>query len=112
MAHHSKIYIPKKEEEYLAPFGPVMGYKKMTPNFVKKMNKLMSPNLEDWSDNLVGKVKQELRFSKEIEQLWLDEFSQFIGRLHNYVEYRHSFGTQKLDTETFNYGIQIVSDGL
>jgi|TARA_R100001460_G_scaffold71264_1_gene111993 hypothetical protein len=109
MAHHSKIYIPKKEEEYLAPFGPVMGYKKMTPNFVKKMNKLMSPNLEDWSDNLVGKVKQELRFSKEIEQLWLDEFSQFIGRLHNYVEYRHSFGTQKLDTETFNYGIQIVS---
>ena len=109
MAHHSKIYIPKKDEEYLAPFGPVMGYKKMTPSFVTKMNKLMSPDLEDWSDNLVGKVKQELKFTKEIEQLWLDECSQFIGRLHNYVEYRHSFGTQKLDTESFNYGIQIVS---
>ena len=38
MAHHSKIYTPKKEEEYIAPFGPVMGYKKMTPSFLRKMN--------------------------------------------------------------------------
>ena len=90
MAHHSKIYTPKKEEEYIAPFGPVMGYKKMTPAFLRKMNELMNPDLEDWSDKLVGKVKQELKFSKEIEQLWHNEFAQFIGRFHNYVEYRHS----------------------
>ena len=109
MAHHSKIYTPKKEEEYIAPFGPVMGYKKMTPSFLRKMNELMSPDLEDWSDSLVGKVKQELRFSEEIEKLWLNEFSHFIGRFHNYVEYRHSFGRDKLDTENNNYGIQIAS---
>ena len=109
MAHHSKIYTPKKEEEYIAPFGPVMGYKKMTPSFLRKMNELMSPDLEDWSDSLVGKVKQELRFNEEIEKLWLNEFSHFIGRFHNYVEYRHSFGRDKLDTENNNYGIQIAS---
>ena len=106
---HGKIYTPKKDEEYIAPFGPVMGYKKMSPSFLRKMNELMSPDLQDWSDSLVGKVKQELRFNEEIEKLWLNEFSHFIGRFHNYVEYRHSFGRDKLDTENNNYGIQIAS---
>ena len=105
MANHSKIYVPKKEEEYIAPFGPVMGYKKMSDSFVKNMNKAMNPKLKDWSDNLVGKVKQELKFNHKIEKLWLDEFSHFIGRFHNYVEYRHSFGRDKLDTENNNYEI-------
>ena len=105
----SKFYIPKKDEEYIAPFGPVMGYKKMSDSFVKNMNKAMNPNLKDWSGNLVGKVKHELKFDHEIEKLWLDEFSQFIGRLHNFVEYRHSFGTKKLDTVNNDYGIKIAS---
>ena len=52
---HGKIYTPKKDEEYIAPFGPVMGYKKMTPAFVRKMNEAMSPDLADLSYKLVGK---------------------------------------------------------
>ena len=104
-----KFYVPKQEEEYIAPFGPVMGYKKMSKKFLKKMNGFMNPDLEDWSDQLVGKEKQELKFNKEAEQLWLDEFSTFIARFHNYVEHRHSFGTSKLDSDNFNFGIQIVS---
>ena len=58
---HGKIYTPKKDEEYIAPFGPVMGYKKMTPAFVRKMNEAMSPALADWSDKLVGKVSSEVQ---------------------------------------------------
>ena len=104
-----KFYVPKQEEEYIAPFGPVMGYKKMSKKFLKKMNGFMNPDLEDWSDQLVGKVKQELKFTKEAEQLWLDEVSTFIARFHNYVEHRHSFGTSKLDSDNFNFGIQVVS---
>ena len=73
MAKHGKFYVPKKDEEYIVPFGPSMGYKKLSDSFVKKMNDAMNPKLDDWSDNLVGKVKQELRFSPEIEKLWLDE---------------------------------------
>jgi len=109
MTQKAKFYVPKKDEEYVAPFGPVMGYKKLTPSFVKKMNTLMKMELDDWSDNLVGKVKQELRFNKEIESLWLKEVSQFIGRFHSYTEHRNSFGVKALDTEKYNYGIQIVS---
>ena len=105
----SKFYVPTKDEEYIAPFGPIMGYKRMSNAFVKKMNKVMNPKLDEWSERLVGKVKQELRFTKEIEQLWLDEFSNYIAKLNNYAEYRNSFGTKKLDTVNNNFGIQIAS---
>ncbi len=109
MAQKAKFYVPKKNEEYLAPFGPVMGYKKLSNSFVKKMNTLMKMELEDWSGSLVGKVKAELRFSKEIESQWLKEVSQFIGRFSAYAEHRNSFGVNSLDTEKYNYGIQIAS---
>jgi hypothetical protein len=109
MAQKAKFYVPKKNEEYLAPFGPVMGYKKLSASFVKKMNTLMKMELEDWSGSLVGKVKAELRFSKEIESQWLTEVSQFIGRFSAYAEHRNSFGVNSLDTEKYNYGIQIAS---
>ena len=109
MAQNAKLYVPKKNEEYLAPFGPVMGYKKLSDSFVKKMNTLMKMELDDWSEQLVGKVKEELRFSKEIESLWLKEVSQFIGRFSAYAEHRNSFGINALDIEKYNYGIQIAS---
>jgi len=106
---NGKFYVPVKDEEYIAPFGPVMGYKKLSSEFVKKMNTLMKTELEDFSDNLVGKVKHELKFSKEIENLWLREVSQFIGRFHSYSEHRNSFGARSLDTNKYNYGIKVVS---
>ena len=109
MTAQAKLYVPKKDEEYIAPFGPVMGYKKLSDSFVKKMNTLMKMELDDWSDQLVGKVKAELRFSKEIESLWLKEVSQFIGRFSAYAEHRNSFGISSLDVEKYNYGIQIAS---
>ena len=109
MTAQAKLYVPKKDEEYIAPFGPVMGYKKLSDSFVKKMNTLMKMELDDWSDQLVGKVKAELRFSKEIESLWLKEVSQFIGRFSAYAEHRNSFGVSSLDVDKYNYGIQIAS---
>ena len=75
---HGKIYTPKKDEEYIAPFGPVMGYKKMTPAFVRKMNEAMSPDLADWSDKLVGKVKQEIRFTEAISKIFINELGLFF----------------------------------
>ena len=41
---NGKFYVPKQDEEYIAPFGPTMGYKKLTPDFVKKMNNLLTPS--------------------------------------------------------------------
>ena len=63
------MYVPKKDEEYISPFGPSMGYMKLSPAFVKKMNTLMKMELEDFSDQLVGKVTQELAL--EVYKLYL-----------------------------------------
>ena len=65
----ANIYTPKEEEEIFAPFSPIIGYKKMSPSFVDKLNDAMDENMEDWSHNLVGKVSQELKFTKELDQL-------------------------------------------
>ena len=54
----ANIYKPKDDEEIFAPFSPVMGYKKMSPSFVEKLNNSMDEKMEDWSPNLVGKVTQ------------------------------------------------------
>ena len=109
MTAHSKMYVPKKNEEYISPFGPSMAYKKLTPTFVKTMNTLMTDELPDFSDQLVGKVKQELEFNKEIEALWMKEVSSFIARFHSYSEQRNSFGVKNLNTEKYNYGIKVNS---
>jgi len=109
MTAHSKMYVPKKDEEYISPFGPSMGYMKLSPAFVKKMNTLMKMELDDFSDQLVGKVTQELRFNKEIEALWMKEVSTFIARFHSYSEQRNSFGVKNLDANKYNYGIKINS---
>ena len=60
------IYKPKKDMELFAPFGPTMGYFRMPDELVESLNSKMSDKLEDYSDNLVGKVKEELAFDDEI----------------------------------------------
>ena len=52
------IFTPQQDEQFITPFSPVIGYKKLSPSFVEKLNNSMNDKLEDWSDNLVGKVKQ------------------------------------------------------
>ena len=103
MTAHAKMYVPKKDEEYISPFGPSMGYMKLSPEFVKKMNTLMKMELNDFSHQLVGKVTQELQFNKEIEALWMKEVSNFIARFHSYSEQRNSFGVKNLDERTLKY---------
>ena len=38
----SIIYEPKSEMEFIAPFGPTMGYFKMSDEFVEKLNSRMT----------------------------------------------------------------------
>ena len=63
MDKHNHIYVPKHNEEILTPFGPAVGYKKLSSDFVKFLNKNLDDNLEDFSNNLVGKVKEEKQLS-------------------------------------------------
>jgi hypothetical protein len=69
----------------------------------------MSAKLEDYSDQLVGKVSEELAFDDEIIRIAQEGLGQFVGKYQNYTEYRNSMGAKTLDTENNNYGLQIAS---
>ena len=105
----ANFYVPKGEEDFLSPFGPTMGYKKLSKEFVDTLNTKMNDQLEDFSDNLVGKVSQELLFTEEINALFLKEVSTFIGKYQNFSEQVNTFGRKRLDGEKYNYGVQIVN---
>ena len=57
------IYTPKQNKEFIAPFGPSMGYCQLSAGLVKFLNDKMDEKvneLEDFSDHLVGQLSQEL----------------------------------------------------
>lgn len=105
----SIIYKPQKDMELFAPFGPTMGYYRMPDDVVDELNDKMSTRLDDYSDQLVGKVSEELAFDDEIKLIAQKSLGQFVGKYQNYTEYRNSMGTKTLDTENNNYALQIVS---
>ena len=110
------IFTPKKDadEQIFFPFGPVMGYKKLSPEFVKNMNSFYEeePDLQDYSDNLVGKVGQELHFNEAMRDLFLNEVKDFIGRYNQTATIRNSYGRNRLNTDNFEYSMQFVSGWL
>ena len=105
----SIIFTPEKDTQLFAPFGPTMGYYRMSDELVDKLNDRMSARLEDYSDQLVGKVSEELAFDDEIIRIAQEGLGQFVGKYQNYTEYRNSMGAKTLDTENNNYGLQIAS---
>jgi len=105
----ANIYNPKKEEEFFAPFSPILGYRKMSPTFVDKMNDSMNEEMEDWSKNLVGKVKQELRFTDEINQLWGREFGEFLIRYQSNAELYCSMGRVNIQPDLYEYRVEVSS---
>ena len=73
----ASTYVPQGDAEFLSPFGPCMGYMRMGEDFVKELNDCMDNKLEDFSEQLVGKVKEELvldrtnyNYGLQIEQGW------------------------------------------
>ena len=105
----SNIYIPKSEEEIFAPFSPVVGYRKMSPCFVDKMNSSMNEKMEDWSHNLVGKVKQELKFTEELNKLWGRELGDFLMRYQSHAEQYCSMGRTNIRPDLYEYSVEVTS---
>ena len=57
----------KQNHEFYTPFGPIIGYKKISDKLVRACNKECDANVgKDHSDNLVGKVTQETTMSKSL----------------------------------------------
>ena len=102
------IFTPQQDEQFITPFSPIIGYKKLSPSFVEKLNNSMNDKLEDWSDNLVGKVKQELKFDDDIINFFIEGMKDFIMRYQLNTEVYTSMGRAGLDPNS-NYGISTTS---
>ena len=102
------IFTPQQDEQFITPFSPIIGYKKLSPSFVEKLNNSMNDKLEDWSDNLVGKVKQELKFDVDIINFFIEEMKDFIMKYQLNTELYTSMGRTGLDPNS-NYGISTTS---
>jgi len=105
----SIIFTPEKKMQLFAPFGPTMGYYRMPNDVVDELNDKMSTRLDDYSDQLVGKVSEELAFDDDIKLIAQKSLGQFVGKYQNYTEYRNSMGAKTLDVDNNNYALQIVS---
>ena len=93
------IFKNDKNPHFFAPFGPTMGYFKMPPEMVDFLNNSIDKELKDNSENLVGKVTQELRFDKEIKSYTAKKLIQFIVDYHDYTKNRNSLGRDILDKD-------------
>ena len=90
------IYKSQNEKEIFNPFGPPLGYFRLPSDVIDNMNQLMNKKLEDFSNFLVGKVSQELKFDKEI--------INYIGSkiVNHAVEYHN----KALERNNFNSSVQ------
>lgn len=103
----ASTYVPQGDAEFLSPFGPCMGYMRMGEDFVKELNDCMDNKLEDFSEQLVGKVKEELAFNEDIINKCLAKFSSFVIKYHEMFEAKSTFSQTVLDRTNYNYGLQI-----
>ena len=81
------ILIPNREtseSQLYSPFGPLIGYKKLSNELVNILNEGVnnhekgSETLEDHSDYLVGKIQEELTFSEHHVAATMRELIPFI----------------------------------
>ena len=86
-----------KNPHFFTPFGPTMGYFKMPSEMVEFFNKNMDKRLKDNSENLVGKVTQELRFDTDIKNYAVEKLLEFIVDYHQFTKNRNSMGQENLD---------------
>ena len=103
----AEIFNPSADQEFFAPFGPVMGYFKMPDEMVTQLNAAMTDKLRDHSDHLVGKVSQELAFDEPTMELAGGGLKKFIRDFHIYSRKRNSLG--RYSEEGKQYNLQIVS---
>ena len=88
------IYKNNKDKEIFNPFGPPLGYYKLPKDVVDYLNNSMNEKLEDFSNFLVGKVSEELKFDNEITNYIGSKIVDFAIEYHNDAVSRNNFGDQ------------------
>jgi hypothetical protein len=64
------------------PFGPAIAKAKLSTALVDRLNEKMTAALSDFSDNLVGKVTEELRFDEETQQFVTEQLKDLFSAYH------------------------------
>jgi len=105
---HGNIFKPVADTEVLIPFGPVIAYKKLSEEFVKNLNSHIDDDLEDHSDYLVGKVKQELRFTEKINRIFTNELGSFVFEYYKFCYERAKMLPDSLPKD-IDYNLQIIN---
>ncbi|NNL87972.1 MAG: hypothetical protein HKP25_02800 [Marinicaulis sp.] len=101
------IFKPESDKQFFAPFGPTMGYFRMPDELVEQLNAQMTDQLRDHSDNLVGKVRQELAFDEATIGIAGQALSQVVCEYHIWSKKRHLFGATT--GERINVNLEIAA---
>ena len=102
------IYKPTKEAEFFIPFGPVIGYCKLSDTLIKALNSHIDDDLPDHSPYLVGKVKEEKRFTQEITHKVIQELQDFIFNYYRYTFERARMQGGSLDSSV-DYSLNVIN---
>ena len=108
MAHYSKLNKENKELKIYRPFGPSIGHCKLPQELIDDFNKdcdnivadKEKSKLHDFSDDLVGNVKQELIISPEVFEKWAPYFQKLVSA---YIE-AHPDNSKELQKIVFKSG--------
>ncbi len=103
----SALFQPTSDKEFLTPFGPLVGYFRMSDELVGQFNAAMTEALADHSRRLVGKVRQELSFNKALVDLAGRGLGQVLTEYHIRASKRGAFG--EYDHTTKRYALNIIS---
>ncbi|MGB3626265.1 MAG: putative 2OG-Fe(II) oxygenase, partial [Henriciella sp.] len=99
------IFTPDAEKEFFTPFGPLMGYFRMPALLISALNDAVSDKLEDHSGQLVGKVREELRFDKPLIDLAAAHLGQTLIEYHVRASHRGAFGDYNHREKQFELNI-------
>lgn len=86
------IFTPQADKEFFTPFGPLMGYCRLPDPLMQELNQAIGRDLEDHSGQLVGKVREELRFDKALIDLAAAHLGQTLIEYHIRASHRGAFG--------------------
>ena len=101
------IFNPTNSEHLLKPFGPTVGYFKMPDELLDVLNNSIEKKLHDFSDHLVGKVSQELKFDSELEDLSLSMLKNFVKKYVNFTIIQNTLGRNNLDINK-EFNVKVV----
>ena len=65
---------------------------------MRTCNKAIDDKMEDWSGNLVGKVKEELKWNDDLNKAWTDEMGSVFNAVSKPCRTLHIYGYKKYNT--------------